>query len=55
MFTDQALLFMLWSYRQIVSLVMDHFGMPDRAEFGTRFEDAVDAFQREPSGDGEGD
>jgi hypothetical protein len=38
------LLVMLWSYAQIVSLVMEYFGMPDWSEFDALFERVVKEF-----------
>jgi hypothetical protein len=35
---------MLWSYAQIVSLVMEYFGMPDWSEFDALFERVVKEF-----------
>ena len=44
-FVDRALHFLLWSYSQIVGVVMDHFKMPDRHEFTAAFRRAHDAFE----------
>ena len=43
-FVVKALLFLLWSYGQIVGLVMDHFEMPDRQGFADAFQRAHDGF-----------
>lgn len=47
-FLYQALLFLMWSFAQVVGLAMDHFEMPDRQGFTDTFERANEAFRERP-------
>jgi hypothetical protein len=43
-FVGKALHFLMWSYSQLVGVVMDHFEMPDRAKFTEAFRRAHEPF-----------